>query len=123
MKKITFTKTIYPIQLTEFHHLGRIDKITPLNINVLSRREVSTATNKENDTITPTNNRLIKGVRGLAAFLGCGVNKAQQIMNSGVLIEEKIAYKMGHTWLMNREKLTVLLEENPRIFEKISTKS
>ena len=59
----------------------------------------------------------------MAKFLGCGVNKAQQIMNSGVLIEEKIAYKTGHTWLMNREKLTVLLEENPRIFEKLSTKS
>ena len=81
-----------------------------------------TATPKEHSPQS-RNDGPIRGVRGLAKFLGCGVNKAQQIMNSGVLIEEKIAYKMGHTWLMNREKLTVLLEGNPRIFEKLSTKS
>lgn len=67
--------------------------------------------------------RIIKGVRGLAEFLGCGVNKAQHIMNSGVLISEKTTYKMGKIWITNREKLTVLLEENPRIFEKLSTKT
>ena len=52
------------------------------------------------------NDRVVKGVRGLARFLGWGVNKAQQIMNSGVLVESKIAYKIGKTWLMNKEKLT-----------------
>lgn len=67
--------------------------------------------------------RVIKGVRGLAAFLSCGTNKAQQIMNSGILVSEKIAYKIGRTWGINREKLTVLLEENPRIFEKLPTES
>lgn len=66
--------------------------------------------------------QIIKGVRGLAEFLGCGVNKAQQIMNSGVLLSEKTTYKVGNTWITNREKLTVLLEENPKIFEKLSTK-
>ena len=69
------------------------------------------------------NDRVVKGVRGLARFLGCGVNKAQQIMNSGVLTEKKSAYKIGKTWLMNKEKLTLFLEDNPMILEKLSTKS
>lgn len=43
-------------------------------------------------------------------------------MNSGVLTEKKIAYKIGKTWLMNKEKLTLFLEDNPMILEKLSTK-
>ena len=81
-----------------------------------------TATPKA-QTTQSGNDRIVKGVRGLAKFLGCGVNKAQQIMNSGVLIEAKIAYKIGKNWLMNREKLTLFLEDNPMILEKLSTKS
>lgn len=81
-----------------------------------------TATPKEHSPQSG-NDRVVKGIRGLAKYLGCGVNKAQQIMNSGVLVESKIAYKIGKTWLINREKLTLFLEDNPMILEKLSTNS
>lgn len=109
---------------TPFDLLDTTNHLSPMGryIQPCRQKVTVTATSKVHSHQSG-NDRVVKGIRGLAKFLGCGVNKAQQIMNSGVLIEEKIAYKTGHTWLMNREKLTVLLEENPRIFEKLSTKS
>lgn len=73
-------------------------------------------------TSKPENDKLIRGVRELAKFLGCGVNKAQQVMNSGVLTSEKIAYRVGRNWIMKRADLSALLEKNPTILEKLSTK-
>ncbi len=91
------------------------NRIMPMQPTKIRQNKTTTIIEKEKDDI------VIKGIRRLAKSLGCGVNKAQQIMNSGVLISEKVAYKIGKTWLINREKLTCLLEQNPRIFEKIST--
>ena len=109
---------------TPFDLLDTTNHLSPMGrfIQPYQQKAIVTTTPKEHSPQS-RNDGPIRGVRGLAKFLGCGVNKAQQIMNSGVLIEEKIAYKIGHTWLMNREKLTVLLEGNPRIFEKLLTKS
>lgn len=58
---------------------------------------------------------LIKGINGLAEFLGCGTTKAQKIMNSGVLQERDIAYRAGNRWRFNKTLLTRLLEEEPEI--------
>ena len=58
---------------------------------------------------------LIKGINGLAEFLGCGTTKAQNIMNSGVLQERDIAYRAGNRWRFNKTLLTRLLEEEPEI--------
>lgn len=99
--------------------------------NFGARDSISVGENfiKLNQTVRAMNNscqkndKLIKGVRGLAKFLGCGVNKAQQIINSGVLISEKIAYRVGRNWIVKRSELSVLLSENPTIFKKLSTKS
>ncbi len=65
----------------------------------------------------------IAGVRGLAEYLGCGINKAQDIVNNGVLFEEKIQYKAGRKWLFNVRKLDSFLYKNPLIFEKIRRKN
>jgi hypothetical protein len=61
---------------------------------------------------------LIKGVNGLAEFLGCGSTKAQNIINSGVLQEREIAYRAGNRWRFNKTLLTKLLEEEPEILNK-----
>lgn len=129
MIEITSNRPTRAIQLTGckpsrvLDLLNSTNHITPMeNFIQPYQRKVTLATIPKSQNIHSRNDGPIKGIRGLALYLGCGVNKAQQIMNSGVLIEEKIAYKTGHTWLMNREKLTVLLEANPRIFEKLSTK-
>ena len=62
---------------------------------------------------------LIKGINGLAEFLGCGTTKAQSIMNSGVLQERDIAYRAGSRWRFNKTLLTRLLEEEPEILNRI----
>lgn len=63
---------------------------------------------------------LIKGVSGLAAFLDCGMTKAQSIMNSGILQEKGIAYRAGNRWRFNKTLLSRLLEQEPEILNGIS---
>ena len=58
---------------------------------------------------------LIKGINGLAEYLGCGTTKAQDIMNSGILQERDIAYRAGRRWRFNKVLLTKLLQEEPEI--------
>lgn len=58
---------------------------------------------------------LIKGINGLAEFLGCGSTKAQNIMNAGILQERDIAYRAGNRWRFNKTLLTKLLKEEPEI--------
>ena len=66
---------------------------------------------------------LIKGINGLADFLGCGSTKAQNIMNSGVLQERDIAYRAGNRWRFNKALLTRLLEEEPEILNKVCSEA
>lgn len=68
---------------------------------------------------TSTDENLIKGVKGLAEFLGCGINSAQGIINSKMLEEKKIQYKIGKAWRFNKNKLASLLETNPEVFKKL----
>lgn len=56
---------------------------------------------------------IIKGVEGLAKYLGCGKTKAQEILNSGVLKRLKIAYQTGNRWRVKKDKLDELLNNNP----------
>jgi len=66
---------------------------------------------------------LIKGINGLAEFLGCGSTKAQNIMNSGILQERDIAYRAGNRWRFNKTLLTKLLEEEPEILNKVCSEA
>lgn len=66
---------------------------------------------------------LIKGINGLAEFLGCGNTKAQNIMNSGVLQERDIAYRAGNRWRFNKTLLARLLEEEPEIFNRVCSEA
>lgn len=66
---------------------------------------------------------LIKGVSGLAEFLGCGNTKAQNIINSGVLQERDIAYRAGKRWRFNKTLLSRLLEEEPEILNGVCSEA
>ena len=66
---------------------------------------------------------LIKGINGLAEFLGCGSTKAQNIMNSGILQERDIAYRAGNRWRFNKTLLTRLLEEEPEILNRVCSEA
>ena len=73
---------------------------------------------------TPQSNdkRIIKGVVGLGEYLGCGTTKAQEILNSGLLKPNAVAYRNGKAWRINAEKLDKLLADNPDIFRGVLTR-
>ena len=70
-------------------------------------------------TPNKTDEQIIKGVKGLANHLGCGITKAQAILNSGILQKNGIAYRNGKAWRLNPQKLDKLLSDSPNIFRKI----
>ena len=73
-------------------------------------------------TTSSTDDNLIKGVKGLAKYLGCGVNTAQNIINSEILLNKKIQYSTGDGWRFRKDKLTDLLEKEPEILKKVRKK-
>ena len=73
------------------------------------------------DVVSPDDN-IIKGVKGLAEFLGCGINTAQNIINSEILAKKKIQYRTGKGWRFRKDKLSQLLEVEPEIFKKVGRK-
>ena len=60
----------------------------------------------------------IKGVKGLAAYLKRSVTKAQDIINSNILQEKGIAYRVGNAWNFNPQKLNELLSQSPTVLYK-----
>ncbi|MBQ7311389.1 MAG: hypothetical protein IJW88_07665 [Alistipes sp.] len=74
------------------------------------------------EQVSTSDANLIKGVRGLAAFLGCGTNKAQDIIKSEILLKKKIQYSIGDDWRFRKDKLTDLLEKEPEILKKVRKK-
>ena len=77
----------------------------------------------EQKTMDDEPRELIKGVNGLAEFLGCGSTKAQNIMNSGILQERDIAYRAGNRWRFNKTLLTRLLDEEPEILNRVCSEA
>lgn len=71
----------------------------------------TTKTDNAKDT-----NVIIKGVNGLARFLGCGTNKAQEILNSGILQKNGIAYRTGKGWRYKKNELSEFIKKNPNAF-------
>lgn len=74
------------------------------------------------EQVSTSDANLIKGVKGLAAFLGCGTNTAQNIINDGILLKKHIQYNTGKGWRFRKDKLTDLLEKEPEILRKVRKK-
>ena len=74
------------------------------------------------EQVSTTDANLIKGVKGLADFLGCGINTAQNIIKSEILLKRKIQYNTGKGWRFRKDKLTELLEKEPEILKKVRKK-
>lgn len=71
---------------------------------------------ESNSQSTKKEDAIIKGVEGLAKYLGCGKTKAQDIINSGKLQKAGIAYRAGKGWRFNSEKLDAFIKDNPTAF-------
>lgn len=67
------------------------------------------------------NPNIIKGIRGFAAYLNCGVNKAQAIVSNGILKDYGIQYYAGG-WCFNLIALGELLKTQPELFRNIKCK-
>ena len=74
------------------------------------------------EQVSTSDANVIKGVKGLAAFLSCGINTAQNIINDRILLKKKIQYNAGDGWRFRKDKLTDLLEEEPEILKKVRRK-
>lgn len=59
---------------------------------------------------------IIKGVKGLAKFLGCCTNTAQNILNKGILQKNGLARMTGRAWRFKKEELADFIKKNPKIF-------
>lgn len=109
------------------HKLRRfIEDLLGFNNNTIEGKEEVTI--KENndfldDTDTKLPNReVIKGVAGLAKYLGFGKTMAQAIINSELLMTNGSQYRAGKSWFFNPEKIDDLLKENPNLFENVHIK-
>ena len=60
-----------------------------------------------------TDDNLIKGISGLAKYLGCCKTTAQNIVNKGVLQKAGILYRSGARIRLRKDKLERFLVENP----------
>ena len=100
------------------YYLGRFGSYFTDAHSQKTDEQETTADNRLNTEKRDTEieDAIIKGVEGLAVFLGCGKTKAQEILNSNVLQEAGIAYRMGRGWRLNKEKLSSFMNDNPEIF-------
>ena len=86
------------------------------NVQTIKETEIKTETKDKSEDV------VIEGVRGLAAFLGIGTTLAQAVINNKVLMEDGTQYKVGKKWLFDKLKLKKLRENNPDFLENIHTK-
>ena len=88
-----------------------------------STKEMTVTTLVEDkEDVSTIDANLIKGVRDLAAFLRCGTNTAQNIVNSKILLKKKIQYRAGDGWRFRKDKLIDLLEKEPEILKEVRKK-
>ena len=91
-------------------------------IGYTSKDNSTTISVEVKEQVSTSDANLIKGVKGLADFLGCGINTAQNIVNSEILLKKKIQYNTGKGWRFRKDKLTELLEKEPEILKKVRKK-
>ena len=70
------------------------------------------------ESITDDNEKIIKGVSGLAKFLNCGKTKAQAIINSKILEKNNIQWYCGG-WQFNAKLLREFMNSDPTAFKNI----
>ena len=100
------------------YYLGRFGSYFTDAHSQKTDEQETTADNRLNTEKRDTEieDAIIKGVEGLAVFLGCGKTKAQEILNSNVLQKAGVAYRMGKGWRFNKGKLSSFMKDNPEIF-------
>ena len=90
------------------------------NYEINSKDKVVLTMTQQNEDISTNNDKeIITGIRSLANVLGVGLNKANAIVQSGILEKEHIQWNEGY-WKFDKKKLLQFKKDNPNAFAKIN---
>lgn len=65
--------------------------------------------------LSDSSEKVISGVRQFAQYIHKSPATAQKILNTNILQENAIAYRVGHSWTINIKRLNQLIAEDPQI--------
>ena len=65
--------------------------------------------------LSDSSRKTITGVRQFAQYIHKSPATAQKILNTNILQENAIAYRVGNSWTINVERLNQLIAEDPQI--------
>lgn len=85
------------------------------------KEEVKTEEKEKNQKET-TEEKVIKGVQGLADYLKIGKTLAQAVINSKILEQNKAQYRVGKAWNFDKNKIDELLKKYPEILKDVHIK-
>ena len=111
---LSMAKNYCDVQMLFYSELKKYLQLSPIQISntapPVADAEVISSTGDE---------ELIRGTRGLATFIHCGINRANAIAKSGILKRAGVQFKIGNTKYYNRKKLTEALSTNPDLFKDL----
>ncbi len=96
-------------------YLSKFDSALRNNTDITQVVKEVPLENANEDASANKSESVIKGIKGLATHLRIGTTKAQAILNSEVLQENGIAYRVGKGWNFDTMKLKQFLSNNPDI--------
>lgn len=94
--------------------LAQVQKI----VNEFANELELVASQKRRDNhhmLSDSSEKVISGVRQFAQYIHKSPATAQKILNTNILQENAIAYRVGHSWTINIERLNQLIAEDPQI--------
>ena len=65
--------------------------------------------------LSDSSRKTITDVRQFAQYIHKSPATAQKILNTNILQKNAIAYRVGHSWTINIERLNQLIAEDPQI--------
>ncbi|MBQ5898453.1 MAG: helix-turn-helix domain-containing protein [Alistipes sp.] len=113
-KERDFVKMICECVSLQKYYLKEFADVIGCNVDVVCNEQEQPLDIEQTPSIEGD---IIKGVKGLSDYLGCGVNTAQDIINSKILEKKKIQYRAGRCWRFKKDKLAELLEKEPEILK------
>lgn len=113
-KEYDFVKMIFECVSLQKFYLKEFANVIGCNVDVICNEQEQPMDIEQTPSI---DGNIIKGVKGLSDYLGCGVNTAQDIINSKILEKRKIQYRAGRNWRFKKDKLAELLEKEPEILK------
>lgn len=108
------------IQQMQDQFMGIVESLAQMQkrVNELaSELELLASHNRRNKTtiLGESSGKTIKGVRQFARYIDKSITTSQNILNSNVLQDNGVAYRVGNTWTINIERLDQLIADDPQI--------